>query len=327
MKRLPIIIIVLVTISVANADLSLTVNGLDATKPLKIKGKENLIIAVAGQSDAKAQNISVTCDIGRLEPLSEPNTLAEKPTSGKYLFNFTDETGLGIVSLNVDKELVYQLVLLHIPETDKTIVFGLDSDALTAPQPQPEQQISTSQAASPAMDGSGTFFAMGAGDSNDVLDPNWYPNLNADQSVNFEDFAIFGTNWQQSASGLAGDFDDSGTVDLNDMAILAYFWLASTTGPSPEEVFESFKTALLADDVNEALAFFTETAAESYASLLEQLRPKFQEMVNDMGDMVLISLDNNTAVYDLLREENGDTFGYPVLFVRDEKGQWKISDF
>ena len=63
-------------VSVANADLSLTVNGLDATKPLEIKGKENLIIAVAGQSDAKAQNISVTCDIGRLEPLSEPNTLA-----------------------------------------------------------------------------------------------------------------------------------------------------------------------------------------------------------------------------------------------------------
>jgi len=50
-------------------------------------------------------------------------------------------------------------------------------------------------------------------------------------------------------------------------------------------------------------------------------------MVNDMGELVLISLDNNTAVYDVLREENGDTYGYPVLFVRDEMGQWKISDF
>jgi hypothetical protein len=151
--------------------------------------------------------------------------------------------------------------------------------------------------------------------------------LNADQSVNFEDFAIFGTNWQQSASGLAGDFDDNGTVDIYDLGILAYYWLASTIGPSPEEVFESFKTALLADDLNAALGCFTEIGAENYDPFLEQLRPYFQQMVNDMGELVLISLDNNTAVYDVLREENGDTYGYPVLFVRDEMGQWKISDF
>jgi len=50
-------------------------------------------------------------------------------------------------------------------------------------------------------------------------------------------------------------------------------------------------------------------------------------MVNDMGELVPISSGANTATYDLLREENGDTYGYPVLFVRDEMGQWKISDF
>jgi len=323
--------VVLIIASIANAGLSLTVNGLDATKPLEIEDKEDLIIAVAGESDVKAQDISVTCYIGKLEPLSEPNTLAKKPTSGKYLFHFTDKTGLGIVSLKTHGDLVYQLVLFYIPETNTTIAFGLDSDALAPPQPksepEPEQQVSASQTTSSAMDGSGIFYASGASDSNDVLDPNWYPNLNADQSVNFEDFAIFGTNWQQSGSGLDGDFDNSGTVDFNDMAILAYYWLANTTGPSPEEVFESFKTALLADDVDQALTFFTETAAESYADLLEQLRPYFQQMVNDMGEVVLISLDNNTAVYDVLREENGDTYGYPVLFGRDEMGQWKIYDF
>lgn len=160
-----------------------------------------------------------------------------------------------------------------------------------------------------------------------MLDPNWYPNLNADQSVNFKDFAIFGTNWQQSASGLAGDFDNNGTVDSYDLAVIAYYWLASTIGPSPEEVFESFKTALLADDLNAALGCFTEIAAENYDPFLEQLRPYFSQMVNDMGDLVPISSDDNTAVYDLLREEDEDTYGYPVIFVRDEMGQWKIYDF
>ena len=88
MKRLSIIIIVLVMISVADADLSLTLNGLDAAKtPLEIDGKDNLVIAVAGQSDAKAQNISVTCNMGKLEPLSEPNTLAENPHPVSIFFN------------------------------------------------------------------------------------------------------------------------------------------------------------------------------------------------------------------------------------------------
>ena len=47
----------------------------------------------------------------------------------------------------------------------------------------------------------------------------------------------------------------------------------------------------------------------------------------DQGLNCVLLLDDNTAVYDLLREEDGDTYGYPVTFVRDEMGQWKISDF
>jgi len=47
----------------------------------------------------------------------------------------------------------------------------------------------------------------------------------------------------------------------------------------------------------------------------------------DMGEMILISLDEYTAVYDLLREEDGQMFGYPVAFSRDEMGNWRISKF
>ena len=94
--------VVLIIASTANADLSLTVNGLDATKPLEIESKEDLIIAIAGESDANAQDILVTCNMGKLGLLPEPNTLAEKPTSGKYLFNFIDELGVGIVGLKIE---------------------------------------------------------------------------------------------------------------------------------------------------------------------------------------------------------------------------------
>jgi hypothetical protein len=60
---------------------------------------------------------------------------------------------------------------------------------------------------------------------------------------------------------------------------------------------------------------------------LEQLRPKFQDMVGDMTGIVLISSDGYKQVYDVLREQAGQTYGYPVTFVGDERGNWKIFEF
>ncbi len=310
------------TASVSNADLILTLNGLDAAKELvEIKGKNNLVIAIAGQSDANAQDVSIACDNGKLEPLTEP---------GKYLFTVTDKSDVCTVSLNVGKEVFYRLVLFYIPESNSVIVFCVDREALapaqpkTEPEPQPEQQISASQI---TKSGRSYFAGMSGGRTTEIdgfPEPNSYPNINGDDIVNFADFAMFAENWQKSGSGLDGDFDNSGTVETNDLETLAYFWL---NGRHPLNVFESFKTALLADDVNEAVSYFAEVSAENYRPLLEQLRPYFTQMVNDMGELVFIKFDTDMVMYDLLREEDGRTYGYPVVFVRDEMGQWKIYDF
>jgi hypothetical protein len=42
-----------------------------------------------------------------------------------------------------------------------------------------------------------------------VPDPNLYPDLNGDKTVNFADFALMANNWLHTGVGLAGDFDDS----------------------------------------------------------------------------------------------------------------------
>lgn len=326
--------VVLTMVSVANADLILTLNGLDAAKePIEIKVKTNLVIVVAGKTQVSANDCAIAAYGGTLEV-----------HTGGYLFTFENELSVGAVSLITNKNMIidgisvlaggtiYELILFYIPETDTVIVFGFDLEAL-APQPKPElelqlqpkeltepkQQVSESQ-----MSGFETF---SVGDCNDILDPNWYPNLDNDQFINFKDFAILAANWQQSGSGLDGDINGSKMVDFNDLAVLTYFWLANTCGPSPEQVFESFKTALLADDVNEAVSYFAEVSAENYRLLLEQLRPYFTQMVNDMGELVFIKFDTDMVMYDLLREEDGRTYGYPVVFVRDEMGQWKIYDF
>jgi hypothetical protein len=51
------------------------------------------------------------------------------------------------------------------------------------------------------------------------------PNLNNDGRVDFADFGILATNWLQSGAGLAGDFDDNNTVDIEDLMVFSWYWL------------------------------------------------------------------------------------------------------
>jgi len=90
---------------------------------------------------------------------------------------------------------------------------------------------------------------------------------------------------------------------------------------------EHFKTALKADNVDEVLSCFVGRAAEQYAGIIELLRPYFSQMVDDIAGVVPISNDGNSARYDLLRDESGQLYGYPISFIKDENGNWKISDF
>ncbi|MFA5240565.1 MAG: hypothetical protein WC476_12785, partial [Phycisphaerae bacterium] len=54
----------------------------------------------------------------------------------------------------------------------------------------------------------------------------WCPDLAGDDNnVNFADLAVFAGNWRQAGTGLEGDFDNSGIVDLKDLRHLARYWL------------------------------------------------------------------------------------------------------
>ena len=141
MKRLSIILILLAMVSIANADLVLTVNGLDTSMPIEVESKDDIIIVVTGQTDEQKESYSVTCEMGgKLKPFTELNTLAEKPKEGDYLFTFEDEElGLAIVNLTVGDVLDYQLILFKVPDAN-TVIFGIDSDAIEIPEPQPEHE-------------------------------------------------------------------------------------------------------------------------------------------------------------------------------------------
>lgn len=138
-KSFLLTVIVLIVASIANAELCMTVNGLDTSMPVKIEPDDDIIIAVAGQIDEQEESYLVTCEIGgKLIPLSELNSLSEKPKEGDYLFTFeNEESCLAMVNLTVGDVLDYQLILFKMPNGN-TVIFGIDSDEVqNEPEPEP----------------------------------------------------------------------------------------------------------------------------------------------------------------------------------------------
>jgi len=157
-----------------------------------------------------------------------------------------------------------------------------------------------------------------------LADEYLFPNLAGDaNSIDFEDFAALAENWQKTGSSLAGDFDDSGTVDFNDLKILCDYWLAGTQ--PPEDVFELFKTALAAGDVNEAVSHFADFVADDYRVIFNENISKLHDMVNDMGNLSIEYRDKDIAVYEI-SNGTGTNF-YPIVFTLDDDYKWKITVF
>ena len=181
--------------------------------------------------------------------------------------------------------------------------------------------------AEPMSDGGAAVYTMGAMDCSEVLDPNFYPNLNDDPFVNFADAAILAANWLASGPSLAGDFDGSEQIDFYDLAYLAYFWGASACGPAPEDVFAEFKAALQSGNINEALTFIADSSRDRYAQIFSAIEPNLPDFAAGLGDLTLSSQASIKAVYEMAHQDGEQTYSFPVVFVRDEHGNWEIFNF
>jgi len=338
--------IILTITSIANADLVLTLNGVDAVREaLEVEGKDNLVISIAGDTKIDANACSVTAVGGVLKPITEPTTVSSETQGGSYLFTFEDELSSAIISLIANEDMIidgisvvaggtiYKLVLFSLLETDIVIAFGINFEALNftpPPQPEPElevgleQQITASRTAEPEKSSFGSMSAGRTSGIDNFPDPNSYPDFNSDEIVNFVDFAIFAENWKQSGSGLDGDFDNSGAVDANDLETFTYFWL---NGPHPLDVFESFKTALAVSDCNEALTYVAENSRDKYAEIFQIIEPHLTDYAAGMGEMIFDRQRNGEVIYEMLHQDGGQTLLFPVSFIREEDGNWRLFNF
>ncbi len=151
-----------------------------------------------------------------------------------------------------------------------------------------------------------------------------YADLDNDGVIAFEDVAKLAQNWLLSGEGLTGDFDDSNLIDYNDLSIMAGCWLA---GSRPEGIWEQFKAALAAGDANTALNFISETSKDTYAEVFQIIEPDLPAFAAGMGDLIFDSQEEAKVKYEMTHQVGEITYLFPVIFIKDDDGNWRIFNF
>jgi hypothetical protein len=183
----------------------------------------------------------------------------------------------------------------------------------------------------------GDFDNSGTVDIDDLIVFCWYwlaeyseyqqcqrVDIDGDGIIAFEDLAKFAQNWLLTGSGLTGDFDDSNSVGCDDLSIMADCWLK---GSRPEGIWEQFKEALTTGNINEAVTFISVISRDKYSDIFYAIEPNLPDFVAGMGQMILSSSTLGEVEYEMLHEDGGQTYSFPVTFVKEDDGIWRVFNF
>jgi len=80
--------------------------------------------------------------------------------------------------------------------------------------------------------------------------------------------------------------------------------------------------------VEGAVKYFTSESQGKYKAGFELLKDQMSNIFNRPEVLNLISIIGNVAKYEnIVSEDNGRRYSYPVIFILDENGLWKIKNF
>ena len=105
------------------------------------------------------------------------------------------------------------------------------------------------------------------------------------------------------------------------------------SGPvGPEEILKKFVSAMVRQDIETALSYFSLRQREEYRRMFESLKANGNDLSRMFSDATMAcpkDIPDNSPYLECeaLRDENGKTFSYPVAMVKDFDGKWRIERF
>lgn len=256
MKAILLTTIFLVVCSIAHGGIALKVNGSDpAVSPLELTQPQSIEITLLdSEPNNTSYDLTLTATGGEFSYDGSTSSsmaiqVSDLESIGSIAFQFVDDPGLAVISLTTNQSLtigsevvpadteVYQLILFDMQEDNKVVVFGVNYQSLSYVSVEEEPAAQLFQIESLEMmelDGGSMMMSM----SYEQPEPVWFdsqaecPDLDGDNFVNYSDFTIFASNWLQTGSSLAGDFDTDGVVDVNDLIYFSEYWLTPVYYPT-----------------------------------------------------------------------------------------------
>jgi DNA-binding beta-propeller fold protein YncE len=122
-------------------------------------------------------------------------------------------------------------------------------------------------------------------------------------------------------SGLVYHVADAGTGRVVTVGIEA------STGTPPPQVWQNVRGALGSGNIEAALAWFCPCARERYRSMFEGIRDVLPQAAAEMRMLVPLEVGETTATYGSTRTIDGKEVLFPVEFVLDKQGQWRIESW
>ena len=121
-----------------------------------------------------------------------------------------------------------------------------------------------------------------------------------------------------TATDASGAYKDTAIVNVMDRTGMSSIF---------NEKWNGMKVALAAGNIEGALVYFNEGSRNSFRQQLTRLAPFMTNIVAGMGEFHFVNVVEHVAECDFKSVNNGTTYSFHVMFIRDSNGNWGIRSF
>jgi len=91
--------------------------------------------------------------------------------------------------------------------------------------------------------------------------------------------------------------------------------------------WNGMKASLQQGDIEGALEYFPDAYKNDFREAFTQIKDKLPTVLSAPEELRFVALSDNLAKYENIVTEDNGVYSYPVLFVKDKNGIWKLRSF
>jgi hypothetical protein len=91
--------------------------------------------------------------------------------------------------------------------------------------------------------------------------------------------------------------------------------------------WDEMRSALTQNDVDSAVSYFDSSTQDAYQTVFTANPQLLTQMAQKLDDIQFIDVMKHSVEYDIRATKDGTEYSFYLLFIKDDKGLWKIKSF